>query len=89
MVCLQVMVQAVLFKCSLQSSSFFFAVILPPERAAECQRYKVLAENGDPSRRNAKIDVSEHPENMINVNIINATTVHVRTLISFVTGHGV
>lgn len=42
-------------------SLFLFAVILPPERA-ECQSYKVAPENGDPSRRNAKNDVSKRPE---------------------------
>ncbi|XP_026785294.3 naked cuticle-like protein 3 isoform X2 [Pangasianodon hypophthalmus] len=31
-------------------------VILPPERAAESQSYKVSSENGDPLRRNAKND---------------------------------
>lgn len=35
----------------------FFTVILPPERAAECQSYKVSPENGDPLRKNAKNDV--------------------------------
>lgn len=45
---------------------FLFAVILPPERAAESQSYKVSSENGDPSRRNAKNDVREHLEKIIN-----------------------
>ncbi|XP_026785293.3 naked cuticle-like protein 3 isoform X1 [Pangasianodon hypophthalmus] len=40
-------------------------VILPPERAAESQSYKVSSENGDPLRRNAKNDVSECPEKII------------------------
>lgn len=45
---------------------FLFVVILPPERTAECQSYKVSSESADPPRRNAKTDVSERPEKIIN-----------------------
>ncbi|XP_017309468.1 naked cuticle-like protein 3 isoform X1 [Ictalurus punctatus] len=34
-------------------------VILPPERTAECQSYKVSSESADPPRRNAKTDDME------------------------------
>lgn len=71
----------------LHMTMFLFAVILPPERAAECQSYKVSAENGEPLRRNAKNDVSEYSEKIINdwcemYKMIDCR-VQVRMLISF------